>query len=148
MFALVRVPPSTATVTNTIILYLTMVGCSSSLLVPDLHTVLPSSCPCSCSLVTCSPIPFLPLSFSLPFLSPVSLHPSLPAVVQDRSLEYNARLHPSTVRYAMLEQLRNPPLGVATHTHARTHTHCMHRVLQSGASLLCSRMLCGDTCCH
>jgi baculoviral IAP repeat-containing protein 6 len=29
----------------------------------------------------------------------------------DKSAEYNARLHPYTVRYAMLDQLRNPPRG-------------------------------------
>ena len=40
-------------------------------------------------------------------------------VLQDRSAEYNARLHPYTVRYAMLDQLRHPPQG----THLISHHH-------------------------
>jgi len=32
-------------------------------------------------------------------------------LLQAKSAEYNADLHVHTVRYAMLEQLRNPPAG-------------------------------------
>ena len=54
----------------------------------------------------------LSLSFSLSLFLSLSLSLSLSFHIQAQSRKYNADIEVYTVRYAMVEQLRNPPKGI------------------------------------
>ena len=54
----------------------------------------------------------LSLSLSLSLSLPLSLSPSLSFDIQAQSRKYNADIEVYTLRYAMVEQLRNPPKGI------------------------------------